>query len=79
MIGAVTIAAPPFLVVPARVRAKQHSARFEGCAQLEQNAAAADLDLTEDEDARLSAASDAFEPVRGAAAAPKLLERRFRR
>jgi aryl-alcohol dehydrogenase-like predicted oxidoreductase len=48
-------------------------------AQLEQNAAAADLDLTDDEDARLLAASDAFHPVRGAAAAPKLLERRFRR
>ncbi len=48
-------------------------------AQLEQNAAAADLDLSDDEDARLVAASDAFHPVRGAAAAPKLLRRRVGR
>jgi aryl-alcohol dehydrogenase-like predicted oxidoreductase len=48
-------------------------------AQLEQNAAAADLDLTDDDDARLVAASDAFHPIRGAAAAPKLLRRRFGR
>ncbi|HZQ58024.1 MAG TPA: aldo/keto reductase [Acidimicrobiales bacterium] len=48
-------------------------------AQLEQNAAAADLDLSEDEDAELTAASDAFRPVRGAAAVPKLVERRLRR
>ena len=48
-------------------------------AQLEQNAAAADLDLSDDEDARLVAASDAFHPIRGAAAAPKLLRRRVGR
>jgi len=48
-------------------------------AQLEQNAAAADLELTDDEDARLTAASDAFRPVRGAAAVPKLAQRRLRR
>jgi aryl-alcohol dehydrogenase-like predicted oxidoreductase len=48
-------------------------------AQLEQNAAAADLALDEDEDARLTAASDAFRPLRGAAAVPKLVERRLRR
>jgi aryl-alcohol dehydrogenase-like predicted oxidoreductase len=48
-------------------------------AQLEQNAAAAALELDDDEDARLTAASDAFRPVRGAAAVPKLLERRLRR
>ena len=46
--------------------------------QLEQNAAAADLELTDDEDAELVAASDAFRPVEGAAAVPKLIERRFR-
>jgi len=46
--------------------------------QLEQNAAAADLELTDDEDAELVAASDAFRPVEGVAAAPKLLERRVR-
>ncbi len=48
-------------------------------AQVEQNAAAADIELDDDEDGRLTAASDAFRPVRGAAAAPKLLQRRLRR
>jgi aryl-alcohol dehydrogenase-like predicted oxidoreductase len=48
-------------------------------AQLEQNAAAADLELADDEDAQLTAASDAFRPVRGASAVPKLVERRLRR
>ncbi|MHB8669421.1 MAG: aldo/keto reductase [Acidimicrobiales bacterium] len=43
--------------------------------QLEQNVAAADLDLSEEEDHRLTAASDAFRPVEGVAAAPKLLRR----
>jgi aryl-alcohol dehydrogenase-like predicted oxidoreductase len=47
-------------------------------AQLEQNAAAADLELTDDEDAELVAASDAFQPVEGVAAVPKLIERRYR-
>jgi len=47
--------------------------------QLEQSAAAADLDLSDDEDARLVAASDAFHPIRGAAAAPKLMRRRVGR
>ncbi len=47
-------------------------------AQLEQNVAAADLELDDDEDARLVAASDAFHPVQGAAAAPKLIQRRVR-
>jgi aryl-alcohol dehydrogenase-like predicted oxidoreductase len=48
-------------------------------AQLEQNAAAAGLDLDDGEDAQLTAASDAFRPVRGPAAVPKLVERRLRR
>jgi len=42
-------------------------------AQAEANAAAADLELTDDEDAALAAASDAFEPVRGVAAVPQLV------
>ncbi|MBV8160386.1 MAG: aldo/keto reductase [Acidimicrobiia bacterium] len=46
-------------------------------AQLERNAAAADIELTEDEDARLTRASDNFNPVSGAAALPKLLRRRL--
>jgi len=48
-------------------------------AQLEQNAAAADLELSDDEDRELVAASDAFRPVRGPAAVPKLVRRRLRR
>jgi aryl-alcohol dehydrogenase-like predicted oxidoreductase len=45
--------------------------------QLERNVAAADLDLSEDEDGRLSRASDAFAPVRGPAALPRLVKARF--
>jgi len=42
--------------------------------QLEANAAAAELDLTDSEDDQLSAAADRFEPVRGAAVARGLAE-----
>lgn len=49
-------------------------------AQLEHNVAAADLELSDDDVAELTAASDRFEPVRGAAAVPGLLRaRRTRR
>jgi aryl-alcohol dehydrogenase-like predicted oxidoreductase len=48
-------------------------------AQVEQNAAAADIELTDDEDARLTAASDAFHPTTGIAAVPQLAKRRLRR
>jgi aryl-alcohol dehydrogenase-like predicted oxidoreductase len=44
--------------------------------QLEHNVAAADLELTDDEDARLTAESDRFEPLRGAAVVPGLLKAR---
>ena len=44
--------------------------------QLEANVAAADLDLTDAEDARLTAESDAFQPTRGVAALPGLLAAR---
>lgn len=47
--------------------------------QLESNAAAADLELTDEEDQRLTAASDRFEPVSGPAAFPKLLKARIGR
>lgn len=47
--------------------------------QLESNAAAADIELTEEENARLTAASDAFHPTVGAAAFPKLLRSRLGR
>jgi len=46
--------------------------------QLEQNVAAADLELSDEEDRELGAASDAFHPLRGPAAAPKLAQRRLR-
>jgi aryl-alcohol dehydrogenase-like predicted oxidoreductase len=48
-------------------------------AQLEKNAAAADLELSDDEDARLTEASDRFRPTTGAAALPRLVRARFGR
>jgi aryl-alcohol dehydrogenase-like predicted oxidoreductase len=48
-------------------------------AQLEANAAAADLELSIDDVARLTDASDAFKPTRGAAAAPRIVKRRLGR
>ena len=48
-------------------------------AQLESNVAAADLQLRDDELAELTAASDAFRPVRGPAATAKIVKRRIRR
>jgi aryl-alcohol dehydrogenase-like predicted oxidoreductase len=42
-------------------------------AQVEANAAAADIELTDDEDAALVAAADAFEPVRVGAVLPDLI------
>ena len=47
--------------------------------QLEANAAAADLDLTDEEDARLTEASDRFRPITGMAAMPKVARRRLLR
>lgn len=47
--------------------------------QLESNVAAADLELTDEEDQRLTAASDRFEPVTGPAAFPRLLRARIGR
>ncbi len=46
-------------------------------AQLESNAAAADLELSDDDDARLTGASDDFHPVTGAPAALQMLRRRI--
>jgi aryl-alcohol dehydrogenase-like predicted oxidoreductase len=45
--------------------------------QLERNVAAADLDLSEDEDRRLLEEAEAFKPLTGPAAAPKLVRRRL--
>jgi aryl-alcohol dehydrogenase-like predicted oxidoreductase len=47
--------------------------------QLEANAAASDLDLTDAEDAELTAAADRFRPVQGVAALPRLARARLRR
>ena len=47
--------------------------------QLEKNAAAADLELTDDEDARLTEASDRFAPTTGLAAVPQLVRARLGR
>ena len=47
-------------------------------AQLEANAAAADLDLTDEEDRRLTEASDRFAPTTGLAALPGLVKIRLR-
>ena len=46
-------------------------------AQLEANVAAADLELSADDVERLTRASDAFHPTKGAAAAPKIIKRRL--
>lgn len=46
-------------------------------AQLESNAAAADLELTEDDDHRLTAASDRFEPISGMPAYAQILKGRI--
>lgn len=48
-------------------------------AQLEANVAAADIELTDDEDGELTAASDAFNPLRGLDATRKLVGARIRR
>jgi aryl-alcohol dehydrogenase-like predicted oxidoreductase len=45
--------------------------------QLEKNAAAADIELTEDDDVRLTTASDNFNPISGVAALPKILRKRL--
>jgi aryl-alcohol dehydrogenase-like predicted oxidoreductase len=45
--------------------------------QLESNAEAADLELSEPEDAELTAASDAFHPVVGRGAALSMLKQRI--
>jgi aryl-alcohol dehydrogenase-like predicted oxidoreductase len=47
--------------------------------QLESNVAAADLQLSSDEIAELTAVSDAFHPVRGPVATAKIVKRRIRR
>jgi len=45
--------------------------------QLEKNAAAADIELTEEQDARLTTASDNFNPISGVKALPKIVRKRL--
>ena len=45
--------------------------------QLEKNAAAGDIELTEDEDVRLTTASDNFNPISGVKALPKIVRKRL--
>jgi len=47
--------------------------------QLESNVAAAELELTGDEDAALRTAADRFRPITGRAAIPKFIRARLRR
>ena len=47
--------------------------------QLESNVAAADIELSDEEDQALRAASDAFQPITGRAAIPRLLRARLAR
>jgi aryl-alcohol dehydrogenase-like predicted oxidoreductase len=46
--------------------------------QLESNVAAADIELSDQEDQALRTASDGFQPITGRAAVPRLLRARFR-
>lgn len=72
--------ATPAQVALAWVIRRPHVVAIPGASsveQLERNAAAADLDLTDDEDRELTAAAEAFRPVQGAAALPRLLRRRL--
>jgi aryl-alcohol dehydrogenase-like predicted oxidoreductase len=48
-------------------------------AQLEANAAAADLELTDDDESRLTSASDSFTPRRGIGVVPQIIGNRLRR
>jgi len=48
-------------------------------AQLESNVAATEIELSDDEYAALSAASDQFRPVTGRAAVPAMVKARLRR
>ena len=48
-------------------------------AQLEANVAAADLELSDEDDARLTEASDAFSPRRGIGVMPQIIRNRLRR
>jgi aryl-alcohol dehydrogenase-like predicted oxidoreductase len=74
--------ATPAQVALAWVVRRQNVVAIPGAssvAQVEANAAAADLELTDDEDARLTETSDGFRPVRGAGSIARLLRLGARR
>ncbi|MBA3302430.1 MAG: aldo/keto reductase [Actinomycetota bacterium] len=74
--------ATPAQVALAWVIRRQNVVAIPGAssvAQLESNAEAADLELTDDEDAQLTLASDHFQPKRGLAVTPQLVQARLRR
>ena len=77
---AVSHSATPAQVALAWVLRRKNVVAIPGAssvAQLESNAAAADLDLTDDDDQRLTAASDRFEPVTGIPAYARILKGRI--
>lgn len=72
--------ATPAQVALAWVIRRPHVVAIPGASsveQLERNAAAADLDLSEEDDARLTAAAEAFRPVGGPAALAEMVRRRL--
>jgi aryl-alcohol dehydrogenase-like predicted oxidoreductase len=77
---AVSHSATPAQVALAWVIRRRNVVAIPGAssvAQLEANAAAADLDLSDDDDHRLTAASDRFEPISGGPAFARMLRSRL--
>ncbi len=77
---AVSHSATPAQVALAWVLRRKNVVAIPGAssvAQLESNAAAADLELTDDDDHRLTSASDRFEPITGAPAFARILKGRL--
>jgi len=77
---AVSHSATPAQVALAWVLRRKNVVAIPGASsvsQLESNAAAADLELTDDDDHRLTAASDRFEPVTGVPAYARILKGRI--
>jgi aryl-alcohol dehydrogenase-like predicted oxidoreductase len=73
--------ATPAQIALAWVIRRRHVVAIPGASSVEQlvrNAEAADIDLTDEEDAELTAASDQFQPLTGLAAAPSLLRSQLR-
>src|SRR5260370_21877037 len=72
--------ATPAQVAPAWAIRRKNVVAIPGASsvsQLEKNAAAADIELTDEEDVRLTTASDHFSPIGGPAVVPKMLRKRL--